>query len=115
MDQDGILLKNITLKNTETVAELSGLQPGTRYSVTVVTEAVSLQTFVSTQAVTGTYYGMFLSSAAFSLFWVIFCLKKLDHEAPELRPDFDVSDVKKEKNVCAQIKTNKSNMDQVCC
>uniref|UniRef100_A0A7N6BKQ2 protein-tyrosine-phosphatase n=1 Tax=Anabas testudineus TaxID=64144 RepID=A0A7N6BKQ2_ANATE len=51
-DQDGVLLKNLSLKNTETSAELSGLQPGTWYTVTVETESVGLQTSVSTQAVT---------------------------------------------------------------
>lgn len=58
MDKDGVLLRNVSLRSTETSAELSGLQPGTRYTVTVVTEAVGLQTSVSTQAVTGTYYGI---------------------------------------------------------
>lgn len=65
MDQDEVLLQNVSLKNTETSAELSGLQPGTRYTVTMVTEAVGLQTSVSTQAVTGTYYGMFLKLCSF--------------------------------------------------
>ncbi|XP_071318352.1 receptor-type tyrosine-protein phosphatase beta-like isoform X2 [Trachinotus anak] len=50
--QDGYLLKNITLKNTETSAELDNLQPGTPYTVTVVTEAVGLQSSASEQAVT---------------------------------------------------------------
>ena len=59
-DQDGVLLKNVTLKNTVTSAEMDGLQPGTRYTITVVTEAVGLQSSASIQAVTGAYYGMFL-------------------------------------------------------
>uniref|UniRef100_A0A3B4T6M6 protein-tyrosine-phosphatase n=1 Tax=Seriola dumerili TaxID=41447 RepID=A0A3B4T6M6_SERDU len=51
-DQDGVLLKNVTLKNTETSAKLDDLQPGTPYTVTVVTEAVGLQSSTSKQAVT---------------------------------------------------------------
>ncbi|XP_069384935.1 receptor-type tyrosine-protein phosphatase beta [Paralichthys olivaceus] len=51
-DQNGVLLKNVTLKNTVTSAELDGLQPGTHYTVTVVTEAVGLQSSTSIQAVT---------------------------------------------------------------
>uniref|UniRef100_A0A7N8WT85 protein-tyrosine-phosphatase n=1 Tax=Mastacembelus armatus TaxID=205130 RepID=A0A7N8WT85_9TELE len=51
-DQDRVLLKNISLKNTVTSTKLSGLQPGTSYSVAVVTEAVGLQSSASTQAVT---------------------------------------------------------------
>uniref|UniRef100_A0A3Q0S5M4 Fibronectin type-III domain-containing protein n=1 Tax=Amphilophus citrinellus TaxID=61819 RepID=A0A3Q0S5M4_AMPCI len=47
MDQDRVLLKNITLKNSSTSVELEGLQPGTRYTITVVTEAVGLQTAVT--------------------------------------------------------------------
>lgn len=53
----------MSLHNTETSAELDNLQPGTRYTVTVVTEAVGLQSFTSEQAVTGTYYGMFLGDS----------------------------------------------------
>ncbi|XP_030587276.1 receptor-type tyrosine-protein phosphatase beta isoform X2 [Archocentrus centrarchus] len=52
MDQDRLLLKNITLKNSSTSVELEGLQPGTRYTITVVTEAVGLQSAASTEAVT---------------------------------------------------------------
>uniref|UniRef100_A0A3B4XEA2 protein-tyrosine-phosphatase n=1 Tax=Seriola lalandi dorsalis TaxID=1841481 RepID=A0A3B4XEA2_SERLL len=51
-DQDRVLLKNITLKNTETSAKLDDLQPGTLYTVTVITEAVGLQSSTSKQAVT---------------------------------------------------------------
>ncbi|XP_038562970.1 receptor-type tyrosine-protein phosphatase beta-like isoform X3 [Micropterus salmoides] len=51
-DRDGVLLKNVTLQTTATSAELDGLQPGTPYTVTVVTEAVGLQSSASTQAVT---------------------------------------------------------------
>lgn len=54
------MLRNVTLQNTETSAQLDNLRPGTRYTVTVVTEAVGLQSSTSKQAVTGTYYGMFL-------------------------------------------------------
>uniref|UniRef100_A0A8D3BDD9 protein-tyrosine-phosphatase n=1 Tax=Scophthalmus maximus TaxID=52904 RepID=A0A8D3BDD9_SCOMX len=71
MDQNGVLLKNVTLKTTVTSAELDGLRPGTRYTVTVVTEAVDLQSSSSKQAITGTYYGMFSklhTSAASSAF-----------------------------------------------
>ncbi|KAM9351705.1 receptor-type tyrosine-protein phosphatase beta [Symphorus nematophorus] len=52
MDQDGVLLKNISVQNTTTSTQLDGLQPGTLYNITVVTEAVSLQSTASTQAVT---------------------------------------------------------------
>uniref|UniRef100_A0A3B4Z1F1 protein-tyrosine-phosphatase n=1 Tax=Stegastes partitus TaxID=144197 RepID=A0A3B4Z1F1_9TELE len=51
-DQDGVLLKNITLKNTSSSAELDGLQPGTPHTVTVVTEAAGLQSSASTQVTT---------------------------------------------------------------
>ncbi|KAF7656249.1 hypothetical protein LDENG_00044620 [Lucifuga dentata] len=51
-DQDGVLVRNITLKNTVTSTVLDGLQPGTLYTVTVVTEAVGLQTSASKSAVT---------------------------------------------------------------
>lgn len=53
MDQEGALVRNITLKSTLTSTTLDELQPGTRYTVTVVTEAVGLQSSVSKQAVTG--------------------------------------------------------------
>lgn len=52
-DQAGVLLKNITLKNSSTSVELEGLHPGTPYTITVVTEAVGLQNSASTAAVTG--------------------------------------------------------------
>ncbi|KAK9516048.1 hypothetical protein VZT92_024010 [Zoarces viviparus] len=52
MDPDRVLLKNITLPNTVTSAELDGLQPGTLYIVTVVTEAVGLTSTASEQVVT---------------------------------------------------------------
>ncbi|XP_044211802.1 receptor-type tyrosine-protein phosphatase beta-like isoform X1 [Thunnus albacares] len=51
-DQDGVLLRNITLENTVTSAALDSLQPGTLYNVTVVTEAVGLQSSTFKQAVT---------------------------------------------------------------
>ncbi|XP_040894959.1 receptor-type tyrosine-protein phosphatase beta-like isoform X5 [Toxotes jaculatrix] len=51
-DPEGVLLKNVTLKNMATSIELDGLQPGTPYTVTVVTEAVGLQSSASEQAVT---------------------------------------------------------------
>ncbi|XP_034442991.1 receptor-type tyrosine-protein phosphatase beta-like isoform X4 [Hippoglossus hippoglossus] len=51
-DQDGVLSKNVTLQNTVTSAEMDSLQPGTRYTITVVTEAVGLQSSASIQAVT---------------------------------------------------------------
>uniref|UniRef100_A0A4W6C8W2 protein-tyrosine-phosphatase n=1 Tax=Lates calcarifer TaxID=8187 RepID=A0A4W6C8W2_LATCA len=47
MDEDGILLRNVSLKNTTTSAKLDGLRQGTLYAVTVVTEAVGLQKFKS--------------------------------------------------------------------
>uniref|UniRef100_A0A667ZM29 protein-tyrosine-phosphatase n=1 Tax=Myripristis murdjan TaxID=586833 RepID=A0A667ZM29_9TELE len=51
-DQEGALVRNITLNSTLTSTTLDELQPGTRYTVTVVTEAVGLQSSVSKQAVT---------------------------------------------------------------
>lgn len=51
-DQDGVLLKNVSLQNATTSARLDGLQPGTLYTITVVTEAVGLQSSASTQAFT---------------------------------------------------------------
>ncbi|XP_035521238.1 receptor-type tyrosine-protein phosphatase beta-like, partial [Morone saxatilis] len=51
-DQDGVLLKNVTLQNTVTSVQLDSLRPGTPYTVTVVTEAVGLQSSTSKQAVT---------------------------------------------------------------
>ncbi|XP_076588386.1 receptor-type tyrosine-protein phosphatase beta isoform X2 [Chaetodon auriga] len=51
-DQDGVLLKNVTLPNAVTSSQLDGLRPGTLYTVTVVTEAVGLQSSASKQAVT---------------------------------------------------------------
>ncbi|XP_013882224.1 receptor-type tyrosine-protein phosphatase beta [Austrofundulus limnaeus] len=52
VDQDGVLLRNITVKNTTTFIGLNDLQPGTLYTVTVVTEAASLQSSTSTRAFT---------------------------------------------------------------
>lgn len=54
-DRDGVLLKNISLQNTATSIPLDHLQPGTMYTITVVTEAVGLQSSASIQAVTGKY------------------------------------------------------------
>uniref|UniRef100_A0A3B3V1F6 Fibronectin type-III domain-containing protein n=1 Tax=Poecilia latipinna TaxID=48699 RepID=A0A3B3V1F6_9TELE len=45
-DQDGFLLRNITLTNTTTYTKLDGLQPGTPYRVTVVTNAAGLQSSI---------------------------------------------------------------------
>ncbi|XP_023182651.1 receptor-type tyrosine-protein phosphatase beta-like isoform X1 [Xiphophorus maculatus] len=52
MDQDGFLLRNITLKNTTTYTKLDRLQPGTPYRVTVVTNAAGLQSSTFIQAYT---------------------------------------------------------------
>lgn len=52
-DQDMVLLKNISLQNTSTSVLLDGLRPGTFYTVTVVTEAVGMQSAASRQAATG--------------------------------------------------------------
>lgn len=52
-DRQGALLKNISLQNTATSVLLDRLQPGTSYTVTVVTEAAGLQSSASIQAVTG--------------------------------------------------------------
>ncbi|XP_068169231.1 receptor-type tyrosine-protein phosphatase beta-like [Antennarius striatus] len=51
-DQDGVLLKNASLKNTTTSTQLDGLQPGTLYTVTVVAEAAGLRSSTFRQAVT---------------------------------------------------------------
>uniref|UniRef100_UPI003AAE95FB receptor-type tyrosine-protein phosphatase beta-like n=1 Tax=Centroberyx gerrardi TaxID=166262 RepID=UPI003AAE95FB len=51
-DQEGVLVRNVTLENTMTSATLPGLRPGTLYTVTVVAEAVGLQSSVSKQAAT---------------------------------------------------------------
>lgn len=53
MDPDGALLRNISLQNTSTSVLLDQLQPGTTYTVTVVTEAAGLQSSASIQAATG--------------------------------------------------------------
>lgn len=55
-DQDGVLLKSISLQNTVTSTWLDGLQPGTLYTITVVTEAAGLQSSASKQAITGRCY-----------------------------------------------------------
>lgn len=55
MDQGGALLRNISLQNTTTSVLLDHLQPGTTYTITVVTEAAGLQSSASIQAVTGEY------------------------------------------------------------
>lgn len=55
MDQEGVLLKNISLQNTATSILLDHLLPGSKYTITVVTEAVGLQNAASIQAVTGKY------------------------------------------------------------
>lgn len=53
MGLDGTLLRNISLKNTVASVPLDHLQPGTTYTITVVTEAVGLQSSTSIQAATG--------------------------------------------------------------
>lgn len=70
LDQDGVLLRNISVKNTTAFVELNELQPGTLYTVTVVTEAASLRSSASTRAVTGrfTCSGCFLSTSWFQMF-----------------------------------------------
>uniref|UniRef100_A0A3Q1GFQ5 protein-tyrosine-phosphatase n=1 Tax=Acanthochromis polyacanthus TaxID=80966 RepID=A0A3Q1GFQ5_9TELE len=67
-DQDEVLLKNITLQNMSSSAELDGLQPGTPYTVTVVTEAAGLQSSASTQVTTAPapVSGLVLDSAGSS-------------------------------------------------
>ncbi|KAM8892397.1 receptor-type tyrosine-protein phosphatase beta isoform 2-T2 [Spinachia spinachia] len=50
--QDQVPLKNFTLPNTVTSADLDGLKPATRYTVTVVTEALGLTSSASKQAIT---------------------------------------------------------------
>ncbi|XP_028970889.2 receptor-type tyrosine-protein phosphatase beta isoform X9 [Esox lucius] len=51
-EQQGSLVKNVTVKSSVTSHNLDNLLPGTLYTVTVVTEAVGLQNSVSKQAVT---------------------------------------------------------------
>ncbi|CAN9498666.1 unnamed protein product [Ophioblennius macclurei] len=51
-DQDGLLLRNVSVKNSSTSMRLEALRPGTRYNVTVVTEAFGLKSSTSTQLVT---------------------------------------------------------------
>uniref|UniRef100_A0A8C7X5G4 protein-tyrosine-phosphatase n=1 Tax=Oryzias sinensis TaxID=183150 RepID=A0A8C7X5G4_9TELE len=43
MDWNGVLLQNITVKNTTTSADFEGLEPGTQYTITVVAEAAGLK------------------------------------------------------------------------
>ncbi|XP_076018766.1 receptor-type tyrosine-protein phosphatase beta isoform X2 [Genypterus blacodes] len=52
-DRDEILVRNISVQNTQTSAVLDRLRPGTLYTVTVVTEAAGLQNSASKAAVTG--------------------------------------------------------------
>uniref|UniRef100_A0A8C7M867 protein-tyrosine-phosphatase n=1 Tax=Oncorhynchus kisutch TaxID=8019 RepID=A0A8C7M867_ONCKI len=51
-EQQGALVRNVTLKSSVTSHTLDDLLPGTLYTVTVVTEAVGLQNAISKQAVT---------------------------------------------------------------
>lgn len=51
-------MRNISLQNTSTSVLLDRLRPGTFYTVTMVTEAVGLQSAASRQAATGKYYGI---------------------------------------------------------
>ncbi|KAM9808056.1 receptor-type tyrosine-protein phosphatase beta [Neosynchiropus ocellatus] len=52
LKQDTVLMKNISLENTTSAAVFDHLRPGTRYTVTVVTEAVGLQRSSSSHTVT---------------------------------------------------------------
>uniref|UniRef100_A0A8C7X579 protein-tyrosine-phosphatase n=1 Tax=Oryzias sinensis TaxID=183150 RepID=A0A8C7X579_9TELE len=52
MDWNGVLLQNITVKNTTTSADFEGLEPGTQYTITVVAEAAGLKSATSTDAIT---------------------------------------------------------------
>uniref|UniRef100_A0A8C8DH62 protein-tyrosine-phosphatase n=1 Tax=Oryzias sinensis TaxID=183150 RepID=A0A8C8DH62_9TELE len=54
MDWNGVLLQNITVKNTTTSADFEGLEPGTQYTITVVAEAAGLKSATSTD-VMGSY------------------------------------------------------------
>lgn len=60
MAPDGALLRNISLHNGATSVRLERLQPGTAYTVAVVTEAAGLQSSASVQAVTGVFGGVTL-------------------------------------------------------
>ncbi|KAM4619051.1 receptor-type tyrosine-protein phosphatase beta isoform 1-T1 [Polymixia lowei] len=51
-DQEGVLVRNVTLKNTTSSTMLSDLQPGTLYTVTLATEAVGLRSALSQKAIT---------------------------------------------------------------
>uniref|UniRef100_A0A3P9KBT3 protein-tyrosine-phosphatase n=1 Tax=Oryzias latipes TaxID=8090 RepID=A0A3P9KBT3_ORYLA len=53
MDWNGVLLQNITVKNTTTSVDFESLEPGTRYTITVVAEAAGLKSATSTDAITG--------------------------------------------------------------
>uniref|UniRef100_A0A3B3H9L5 protein-tyrosine-phosphatase n=1 Tax=Oryzias latipes TaxID=8090 RepID=A0A3B3H9L5_ORYLA len=53
MDWNGVLLQNITVKNTTTSVDFESLEPGTRYTITVVAEAAGLKSSTSTDAITG--------------------------------------------------------------
>uniref|UniRef100_A0A8D0A9X4 protein-tyrosine-phosphatase n=1 Tax=Sander lucioperca TaxID=283035 RepID=A0A8D0A9X4_SANLU len=61
MDRDEVLLENVTLPKSAASTELHGLQPGTRYTVTVVTEAVGLQSSASKQTAFDSFI-LFLST-----------------------------------------------------
>lgn len=52
-EQQGALVRNVTLKSSVTSHTLDDLLPGTLYTVTVVTEAEGLQNAISKQAFTG--------------------------------------------------------------
>uniref|UniRef100_A0A8C7X4P2 protein-tyrosine-phosphatase n=1 Tax=Oryzias sinensis TaxID=183150 RepID=A0A8C7X4P2_9TELE len=55
MDWNGVLLQNITVKNTTTSADFEGLEPGTQYTITVVAEAAGLKSATSTDGKTDQY------------------------------------------------------------
>lgn len=71
MDQHGALLRNVSLQNTSTSVLLGPLEPGTAYTVTVVTEAAGLQSSASIQAVTGECFVLWGLFNLFSLILII--------------------------------------------
>lgn len=52
LDQNEVLLRNISLRNSTSFTNLIGLQPGSLYTVTLITEAVGLQSSASSQVIT---------------------------------------------------------------
>uniref|UniRef100_H2MXH1 protein-tyrosine-phosphatase n=1 Tax=Oryzias latipes TaxID=8090 RepID=H2MXH1_ORYLA len=73
MDWNGVLLQNITVKNTTTSVDFESLEPGTRYTITVVAEAAGLKSSTSTDAITApglpSAFSMSINSRTVRLSW----------------------------------------------